>query len=167
MIDVVYRIVFQVRMYSHGSSDSSQGNFKQLPRGVTSQGQVTMVRLGDNMLRIQFRRERVDTEEIFEYKAGQYVFVCVPEISLLEWHPFSISSSPAEATVTLHVKVVGDWTQRLRKLTHDAEIGERVPVNLLAEGPYGGVSVDIYRPQTYSHFVLLSEGIGVFPCGPS
>ncbi|EGZ08303.1 hypothetical protein PHYSODRAFT_526416 [Phytophthora sojae] len=163
MIDVVYRIVFQVRMYSHGSSDSSQGNFKQLPRGVTSQGQVTMVRLGDNMLRIQFRRERVDTEEIFEYKAGQYVFVCVPEISLLEWHPFSISSSPAEATVTLHVKVVGDWTQRLRKLTHDAEIGERVPVNLLAEGPYGGVSVDIYRPQTYSHFVLLSEGIGVFP----
>ncbi|KAE9022264.1 hypothetical protein PR001_g12015 [Phytophthora rubi] len=115
------------------------------------------------MLRIQFQRERVDTGESFKYQAGQYVFVCVPEISLLEWHPFTISSSPTEVAVTFHIKVVGDWTQRLRKLTESADIGNRLPVDMLVEGPYGGVSIDIYRPQTYSHFVLLSEDIGVLP----
>ncbi|KAG6623879.1 Superoxide-generating NADPH oxidase heavy chain subunit A [Phytophthora cinnamomi] len=86
------------------------------------------------MLRIQFRRERADTDEIFEYKAGQYVFVCVPEISMLEWHPFSISSSPTEVTVTLHIKVVGDWTHQLRQLTDSDDFGNRVPVDILIDG---------------------------------
>ncbi|KAJ8548557.1 hypothetical protein ON010_g11116 [Phytophthora cinnamomi] len=165
-IDMVYRIVYQTRFYSHGSSspirkDSSGARIKRSARGVTSWGQVMMERLTDDMLRIQFRRERADTDEIFEYKAGQYVFVCVPEISMLEWHPFSISSSPTEVTVTLHIKVVGDWTHQLRQLTDSDDFGNRVPVDILIDGPYGGVSIDIYRPQTYSHFLLLSEGIGV------
>eukprot|EP00854_Cymbomonas_tetramitiformis_P005742 gene5742-6931_t len=30
----------------------------------------------------------------FKYKMGQYAFINVPEISWLEWHPFSISSAP-------------------------------------------------------------------------
>jgi predicted ferric reductase len=30
----------------------------------------------------------------FKFKAGDYVFVNIPDIAIHEWHPFTISSSP-------------------------------------------------------------------------
>lgn len=30
----------------------------------------------------------------FKFKAGDYVFLNIPDIALYEWHPFTISSSP-------------------------------------------------------------------------
>ena len=30
----------------------------------------------------------------FKYKAGDYVYICIPSIARDEWHPFSISSAP-------------------------------------------------------------------------
>jgi len=165
-IDLVYRIMYRARVYAHGKPTetyASEGSLKRIQRGVTSRGQVTTTKLAADMLRIQFRRERVDSGERFEYKAGQYIFVCIPAFSLLEWHPFALSSSPSEAMVTLHIKVVGDWTRRLLRFIGDESTGKKVPVDLLIDGPYGGISIDIYRPQTYSHVVLLSEGAGVLP----
>lgn len=49
----------------------------------------------------------------FEYAAGQYVFICVPAISLWEWHSFSLSSHPTADQATVHIRVLGDWTRRL------------------------------------------------------
>ncbi len=43
-------------------------------------------------------------------KPGQYLFLNVPEVSALEWHPFTISSAPEEDFVSVHIRVVGDWT---------------------------------------------------------
>ena len=52
---------------------------------------------------------------------GQYVYVNVPAVSSLEWHPFTISSSPTDSTTTHHIKVMGglnggQWTAKLHKL---------------------------------------------------
>ncbi|XP_022111162.1 NADPH oxidase 5-like [Acanthaster planci] len=33
----------------------------------------------------------------FKYKAGDYVFIKIPEIAMNEWHPFTISSAPEQA----------------------------------------------------------------------
>ena len=33
-----------------------------------------------------------------------------------EWHPFSVSSAPDDEFVTLHIKAVGDWTNKLMAL---------------------------------------------------
>jgi len=49
----------------------------------------------------------------FEYMGGQYVFLCVPSISLWQWHPFSLSSHPTADKVTLHIRVLGNWTRQL------------------------------------------------------
>jgi hypothetical protein len=38
-------------------------------------------------------------EPSFDFKPGQYCFLCIPELSELEWHPFSISSTPAFETI--------------------------------------------------------------------
>ncbi|KAF9974818.1 hypothetical protein BGZ73_001678, partial [Actinomortierella ambigua] len=52
----------------------------------------------------------------FKCKAGQYVFLNCPEISLYEWHPFTITSAPEEDYVSVHIRIVGDWTTAFTKL---------------------------------------------------
>lgn len=51
----------------------------------------------------------------FTFKAGDYIFVNVPEIASGEWHPFTISSAPeVKGHLTLHIRAVGEWTKKLR-----------------------------------------------------
>jgi predicted ferric reductase len=45
-------------------------------------------------LRIDNKNKRVN------YRSGQYVFLNVTEISYLEWHPFTITSSPDDDNLT-------------------------------------------------------------------
>ena len=60
--------------------------------------------LNGNVIRMEFDKKW------FKYKAGQYVFICIPAISFTEFHPFSISSSPFnDESVVIHIRVLGDW----------------------------------------------------------
>lgn len=43
-------------------------------------------------------------------KAGQYVFLNCSAISNLEWHPFTLTSSPELDFISVHIRIVGDWT---------------------------------------------------------
>lgn len=49
----------------------------------------------------------------FRYTAGQWLFIQVPEISSLQWHPFTITSAPEDPYVSVHIRQVGDWTYAL------------------------------------------------------
>jgi NADPH oxidase len=49
----------------------------------------------------------------FKYTAGQWIFIQVPDVSLLEWHPFTITSAPEDPYVSVHIRQVGDWTRSL------------------------------------------------------
>ncbi|KAG9016053.1 hypothetical protein FRB90_003716 [Tulasnella sp. 427] len=49
----------------------------------------------------------------FKYTAGQWLFIQVPEISKLQWHPFTITSAPEDPYVSIHIRQVGDWTRAL------------------------------------------------------
>lgn len=94
----------------------------------------------------------------FQYKAGQYIFICVPELSVWEWHPFSLSSSPNEKAVSVHVRVLGDWTKRL----YDMSAGDNVSARIWMDGPYGNCKLDIDSDE-YKLFILVSGGVGVTP----
>jgi NAD(P)H-flavin reductase len=94
----------------------------------------------------------------FTYRAGQYCFICVPKLGLLEWHPFSISSAPFQPEVQLHARVLGDWTERLHALAGE----QPEEVEVLLDGPYGEPSVDL-EGDRYKMFLLLSGGIGITP----
>lgn len=52
---------------------------------------------------------------------GQYVFLNVPAVSLLEWHPFTVSSAPGEPLTSHHVRPMGagSFTARLEALARD------------------------------------------------
>ena len=49
----------------------------------------------------------------FKYKAGQYLFLNVPAVSSLQWHPFTITSAPDDPYVSVHIRQVGDFTNEL------------------------------------------------------
>ena len=50
-------------------------------------------------------------KKLFKYKPGQYLFLNCPYLSHWEWHPFTITSSPEEENVSVHIRAVGDWTK--------------------------------------------------------
>ena len=52
----------------------------------------------------------------FNYQAGDYVFLKIPSIAKTEWHPFTISSSPEQDFIGLHIRAVGTWTKKLYEL---------------------------------------------------
>ncbi|KAF9146473.1 hypothetical protein BG015_011588 [Linnemannia schmuckeri] len=54
-------------------------------------------------------------DSFFRAKAGQYIFLNCPDISALEWHPFTITSAPEEDYVSVHIRIVGDWTTAFAK----------------------------------------------------
>jgi predicted ferric reductase len=93
----------------------------------------------------------------FDFNPGQYVYLCVPQLSILEWHPFSISSSPGQKIVTLHIRKAGSWSSALHDLAQT-----RDEISILLEGPYGNSDVDL-ASERYNTVLLLSGGIGITP----
>jgi len=92
-------------------------------------------------------------KEGFSYRQGQFVRVCVPRLGFPEYHPITISSSPYEDDVTLTIRSLGNWSSRLPQL------GKK-EVNILVDGPYGGLTIDL---DLSSVVVCFSGGIGVTP----
>ena len=56
----------------------------------------------------------------------------------MEWHPFSISSSPHENVVSIHIRVLGDWTKELYNYVEETR-----NITVYIDGPYGAPGVDI------------------------
>ncbi|CAH0493699.1 unnamed protein product [Peronospora farinosa] len=160
-IDMVYRLLYRSHVYAHGP-------IGKLNKGVIARDHLSICALPGNITRIQFPRVRQDTGETFVYDAGQYAFLCVPSISHFQWHPFTIASSPHEAMVTFYVEAVGDWTTKLLSAALKREASAMradgpSTFDLLVDGPYGKLSLDLVTPTVYSHIVLFSSGIGMTP----
>lgn len=107
-------------------------------------------RISETVVEISFPKTAA-----FAYNPGQYIYIAIPEISWLQWHPFSISSSPKQRVVTLHVRKAGDWTAAMFDLSQMKQ-----EVSILIEGPYGSVGIDIANDKRYKNIMLISGGIG-------
>ncbi|XP_004301590.1 PREDICTED: ferric reduction oxidase 7, chloroplastic-like [Fragaria vesca subsp. vesca] len=104
------------------------------------------------------------------YNALGFIFLQVKNISLLQWHPFSVSSSPLDGKYHLEVliKTVGEWTTKLRETVsknsaEDSDIQlPHAPYQIMAsvEGPYGHESPYYLR---YEKLVLVAGGSGISP----
>ncbi|KAI8544132.1 hypothetical protein RHMOL_Rhmol08G0271900 [Rhododendron molle] len=114
----------------------------------------------------------------FKYKSGQYMFVNCAAVSPFEWHPFSITSSPGDDYLSVHIRTLGDWTQQLKTvfsevcqpppngksglLRADCLQGENNPnlPRVLIDGPYGAPAQDYKK---YEVVLLVGLGIGATP----
>ncbi|KAI0218114.1 hypothetical protein L0F63_006714 [Massospora cicadina] len=113
-----------------------------------------------NVVEIQMQRGGMKTQ------AGQWIFLCCPAVSLHQWHPFTLTSAPEEDYISVHVRVVGNFTAALAKaLGCDLGAGASSVVKtvfprVMVDGPFGSASEDVFL---YEVAVLIGAGIGVTP----
>ncbi|KAI9228480.1 MAG: ferric reductase NAD binding domain-containing protein [Piptocephalis tieghemiana] len=126
-----------------------------------------------HVVEVQMRKEDLDL------KAGQHVFLCCPEVSLIQWHPFTLTSAPEEDFISVHIRLVGDWTMDLAyALGVDFDDGKhmsrhrrsmvgargreinRLLPRVYVDGPFGSATEDVFK---YEVAVLFGAGIGVTP----
>jgi len=86
------------------------------------------------------------------YAPGQFIFIKFDTDSFRESHPFSIVSAPSDKEVSIWVKSLGDYTNRIREIN----IGTSAKV----EGPYGKF---IDWGGAPANMVWVAGGIGVAP----
>ena len=88
-----------------------------------------------------------------DFQAGQFVYIRIPSISRLYWHPFSISTSPlrSDRLIKLDIRVGGKFTTELRNkidMIHTVDI----------DGYYGsGLDLNV------QNLILIAGGIGATP----
>ncbi|EER24365.1 hypothetical protein D8B26_005327 [Coccidioides posadasii str. Silveira] len=135
-----------------------------------------------NVVEIQMKKEKTKT------RAGQYIFLCCPTVSVWQYHPFTLTSAPEEDYISVHIRCVGDFTKALAKTlgcTFDEGKGKggkgktgvvgvnnqmapddvdpsirRVLPRIYVDGPFGSASEDVFK---YEVAVLVGAGIGVTP----
>jgi len=107
----------------------------------------------------------------FSFTPGQYVYLKVPASSFFQWHPFTITSAPEDQFISVHIRVVGDWTlcaaecfgikQDLRtgKLVADVTAPKCMP-RVFIDGPYGAPCQDFSKHEVV---VCIGGGIGQTP----
>ncbi|KXS11487.1 hypothetical protein M427DRAFT_47179 [Gonapodya prolifera JEL478] len=138
--------------------------FDRIIRFVRSRQSCTVVSLkhfsSANMVRVVLRAPR------FSYHAGQYAFINVTGLSLLAWHPFSMTSAPdplgrsEEEYVTLHIKNVGDWSKKLVESVQEAGKDAAKTVRMSIDGGHGRPALDF---TTFPVALFVSGGVGVTP----
>ncbi|KAH8978949.1 NADPH oxidase [Lactarius akahatsu] len=132
-----------------------------------------------NVVEVQIKKEKTTT------RAGQYIFISCPEISYFQWHPFTLTSAPEEDYISVHIRVVGDFTRDFAKAlgcdfdkkSDRGEKGEKDPggkvvgtsanpplnrvlPRVMVDGPFGSASEDFLNFETV---LLVGAGIGVTP----
>ncbi|KAJ1385364.1 Riboflavin synthase-like beta-barrel [Sesbania bispinosa] len=94
------------------------------------------------------------------YAPTSIIFINVPTISKLQWHPFTITSSSDtdSDTLSIVIKSSGSWSHALyHKLTSSSPPAH---LDVSIEGPYGPASTFFSRHEM---LVMVSGGSGITP----
>lgn len=122
--------------------------------GVWPRRCIENVALQGNCTRVVFSKSRLAS-----YAVGNYVFLNFPQISLTEWHPFTLSSGPHDPNNECHIKALGDFTTKVFDLASKSiALGTRLWVRV--DGPYGKFSL---KPTMFPVIVLVGGGVGITP----
>lgn len=92
---------------------------------------------------------------VFDFKPGQYAMLVIRDEKggLTSEHAFSIASAPTERRyLQFGIKVMGNFTQRLSKMTKGSEV--------YIYGPYGDFTFDSTR---HKDVVYIAGGVGITP----
>lgn len=99
-------------------------------------------------------------------RPGQYVLLNCPKISILEWHPFTVTScsNGGDSTFTLHMTTNGDWTSVLRTKLVSPKASNKsrkaAYPKLYVDGPFCSRSEKI---GSHAITICIAGGIGITP----
>mmetsp|Transcript_11516 Transcript_11516/g.27865 ORF Transcript_11516/g.27865 Transcript_11516/m.27865 type:complete len:746 (-) Transcript_11516:24-2261(-) len=105
----VYWVIFPLTLYF----------WRRLQRETPSCSQIQVLAadvLEDDIVRLKLSKPHSWDHVV---KAGMYGNINIPEVSLLEWHPFTMTSAPFEDYIEFHFRKVGDWTSEAFQLVNN------------------------------------------------
>ncbi|KXJ96050.1 FAD-binding domain-domain-containing protein [Microdochium bolleyi] len=182
-------------LIAHGTSQLLQftmfGYFLAFPTLLITAERLVRVATGFHRIKAKLRvldaetveiSATIPSERLWRYEAGQYVFLQVPELSMWQWHPFTVSACLGKE-MWLHIKTDGDWTGKLRGLAgekvdekdkkdatddkkeknkkDDAVSWDKVTeIEIGINGPFGAPAQRFYD---FTHTIVVGGGIGVTP----
>ncbi|CAF3619419.1 unnamed protein product [Rotaria socialis] len=109
----------------------------------------TTCRHESQVIEIRFRKKSMSTPQ-----PGQYIYFKCFSIAKFEWHPFTGISAAEENCISVHIRIVGNWTSELAK---KFEYYPQSIFRLSLDGPYGSPADDVFN---YDSVVLIDAGIG-------
>eukprot|EP00063_Salmo_salar_P044108 XP_014018943.1 PREDICTED: NADPH oxidase 4 isoform X4 [Salmo salar] len=162
-------IVFYIILIVHvvGGALKYQTNFEAHPPGCLRANQTNPEESGQAEGDGWSCRE----EARFQPNSPEYIVLNCPSVSSFENHPFTLTACPTEKKETLgiHLRVVGDWTERFTELLlpdpgAESEIlpmvQQRRYPKLYVDGPFGSSSQEVFN---YEVSLCVAGGIGVTP----
>lgn len=95
-----------------------------------------------------------------KYNPTSTIFINVPSISKLQWHPFTIisSSNLEPERLSVLIKCEGNWTKKLYDMISAPSPIDHLQVSV--EGPYGPAATHFLR---HDMLVMISGGSGITP----
>ena len=95
---------------------------------------------------------------------GQIVWMQIPSISFVNWHPFTVASAThdAQPTTTIAVRGLGAYTAAVQKLpgAKSGTVSNLEDIRLRFDGPYG---VGRFNWATTKLAILIAGGVGITP----
>ncbi|CAG9585723.1 unnamed protein product [Danaus chrysippus] len=92
-------------------------------------------------------------------RSGQYVLIQCRDISLVEWHPFTVIQLPTRehSEFVVWIKVKGDWTEALERVLKEKGAHN---LNVLVDGPFCSPLQAARSPETT---LCVAAGVGITP----
>ncbi|KAI7764106.1 hypothetical protein LZL87_006488 [Fusarium oxysporum] len=189
-LPIVRRRFFEVFYYTHALFfifiigtliHASHGPEFMLP-GLLLWGIDRAIRFAYNFRTIQVQSVEAFEGNVTKFKVkglkthtpGQVVWLQIPMVSFVNWHPFTVASAPddPEKTATIAVRGLGGFTKAVQYADCSCDVNQHGcasldsnsmmahPLKMRLDGPYGVGSVSWgLLPVT----VLVAGGIGITP----
>eukprot|EP00929_Paragymnodinium_shiwhaense_P026017 TRINITY_DN15573_c0_g1_i3.p1 TRINITY_DN15573_c0_g1~~TRINITY_DN15573_c0_g1_i3.p1 ORF type:complete len:870 (+),score=124.73 TRINITY_DN15573_c0_g1_i3:63-2612(+) len=97
---------------------------------------------------------------LWNFRAGMYAFICLPEYAPFQWHPFTISSGKNDPNVEFLIAAVGDWTKALAQRCIDVRDKGAAMPRIALDGPYPAPTQTAMAQEV---LVAVGAGVGVTP----
>jgi predicted ferric reductase len=72
-----------------------------------------------NVIRLRLAKPDSWTKSSSVLQAGMYAYLNIPQVSRLEWHPFTMTSAPSDSYIEFHCRRTGDWTAKVHDLLRE------------------------------------------------
>jgi predicted ferric reductase len=95
---------------------------------------------------------------------GKTIYICCPDISYIEWHPFSVCKSSNNNSCSVFIKIRGNWTLKFANLlgiSSPHSVFSTVYPQIYIDGPF------VIFPKNINHIIntkttlFISSGIGL------
>ena len=110
-----------------------------------------------------FVRVIIAMDKDYDYLPGQWVLINIPVISFLQWHPMSVSSCPGHSTMTIDIKVEGNWTEKLYSFASVFDPAIPAHTTIFVDGFYGSSHTEMQGYLSHSVVAMFGGGIGITP----